>query len=599
MQDSLQQEQQQVIRQRIPLMIIAVIVVVAILVIRLVWFQFPQSPRVVAEFAVLRRAGAGSTQVVETGRGHIYDRNGNPLAVNRLQYRVFISPDILANAERTAADLARILRRDELELFNLLRNRNSVSEFLGIVDAETWREIRDLNLLAINMQRLQRRDYPQGSLGSQVIGFVTGLGEDAIGNYGVEGYYQAQLAGQVFEQEVSNIPFNLPEDLSVFESGADLVLTIDRDVQFLAESELQRAITETGAKGGTIIIMNPRNGDILAMASYPTYDPNFFFSVTDPALLRNPAIMDIYEPGSIFKVITVAIALETGVIDENWSYNDQGIFEVSGQQIFNWDRRAYGLVNAQRVLVDSLNVGVATMAQQMATQTGSPDLFYEMLNKFGIGSLTRVDLQGEVRGILRTPNDMTGLWSPSDLATNSFGQGLSVTPLQILTAINAIANDGIIMQPRVVYQIIDGEQIITSQPNPIRQPISAQTARTVREMMTAVIQGDLDARARVPGYTIAGKTGTAEIGSALGYRTDAWIMSFVGFLPADDPQVSILIKLDEPTSGRWASEVAAPVFSRLARRLVILLEIPNDATRDALQQAGVTIGANTIIGERP
>jgi cell division protein FtsI/penicillin-binding protein 2 len=565
------------------------------LVFRIVWFQFPQAPRVVAEFAVQRRAGAGSTQIVETGRGHIYDRNGNPLAVNRLQYRVFISPNILANPERTAADLARILKRDELELFNLLRSGGT--QFLGLVDAETWREIRDLNLLAVNMQRIQRRDYPQGSLGSQVIGFVTGLGEDALGNYGVEGYYQPQLAGQVFEQEVSNIPFNLPEDLSVFESGADLVLTIDRDVQFLAESELQRAITETGAKSGTIIVMNPRNGDILAMASYPTYDPNFFFSVTDPALLRNPAIMDIYEPGSIFKVLTVAIALETGLIDENWSYNDQGVFEVSGQQIYNWDRRAYGLVNAQRVLVDSLNVGVATMTQQMAQLMGT-EAFYEMLNKFGIGSLTRVDLHGEVRGILRTPNDLTGLWSESDLATNSFGQGLSVTPLQMLTAINAIANDGIIMQPRVVYQIIDGDQIITSQPNPIRQPISAQTARIVRGMMTAVIQGDLDARARVPGYTIAGKTGTAEIGSALGYRTDAWIMSFVGFLPADDPQVSILIKLDEPTSGRWASEVAAPVFSRLARRLVILLEIPNDATRQALREAGVTFGANSVIGER-
>lgn len=596
MQDSIQQEQQQVIRQRIPIVIIAVIVAVVILIFRIIWFQLPQAPRVTAEFAVLRRAGAGSTQIVETGRGHIYDRNGNPLAVNRLQYRVFISPNILANPERTAADLARILKRDELELFNLLREPNT--QFLGLVDAETWREIRDLNLLAINMQRIQRRDYPQGSLASQVIGFVTGLGEEAVGNYGVEGYYQAQLAGQVFEQEVSNIPFNLPEDLSVFESGADLVLTIDRDVQFLAESELQRAITETGSKGGTIIIMNPRNGDILAMASYPTFDPNFFFSVTDPALLRNPAIMDIYEPGSIFKILTVAIALETGVIDENWSYNDQGVFEVSGQQIFNWDRRAYGLVNAQRVLVDSLNVGVATMTQQMASQMGE-GMFYEMLNKFGIGALTRVDLKDEVRGILRTPTDMTGLWSESDLATNSFGQGLSVTPLQMLTAANAIANDGIIMQPRVVYQIIDGEQIITSQPNPIRQPISAQTARTVREMMTAVIQGDLDARARVPGYTIAGKTGTAEIGTALGYRTDAWIMSFIGFLPADDPQVSILIKLDEPTSGRWASEVAAPVFSRLARRLVILLEIPNDATRQALQEAGVTIGANAIIGERP
>ncbi len=584
MQDSLQHDQQQIIRQRIPIVMIGVIVLTTLLIFRLVWFQFPQSPRVVAEFAVQRRAFSGNTQIVETGRGHIYDRNGNPLAVNRIQYRVFISPNILANAEQTAADLARILRRDELELYNLLRDRTRVSVFLGVIDAEAWREIRDLNLIAIEMTRIQRRDYPQGSLGSQVLGFVTGLGDEALGNYGVEGYYQAQLAGQVFEQEVSNIPFSLPEDFSAFAGGADLVLTIDRDVQFLAESELQRAITETGAQSGTIIIMNPRNGDILAMASYPTYDPNFFFSVENPALLRNPGVMDIYEPGSVFKVITVAAALEKGIIDENWTYNDQGVFEVGGQQIYNWDRRAYGLANAERVLVDSLNVGVSTISRDMG-----PELFYRMLNRFGIGALTRVDLQEESSGIMRTPNDMTGQWNDTDLATNSFGQGLSITPLQMLTAVNAIANDGFIMQPRVVYQMIDGDQIITSQTVP-RPVISANTAHTVRDMMVSVVENGIDNRARVPGYSIAGKTGTAEIGSPLGYETDAWIMSFVGFLPADDPQVSILIKLDRPTSGRWASEVAAPVFSRLVRRLVILLEIPNDDIRRALAEAGVSIG---------
>ncbi|TVR24807.1 MAG: penicillin-binding protein 2 [Anaerolineaceae bacterium] len=585
MQDASPPPQEQIIRQRMSMVTIGTIVIAIILIIRLMWFQFPQSPRVVAEFAVQRRAAAGTTQIVETGRGHIYDRNGNPLAVNRIQYRVFISPNILANPERTAADLARILQRDELELFNQLRNRASMSEFLGVVDAEAWRQIRDLNLLAVEMTRLQRRDYPQGSLGSQVIGFVSGIGDESRGNYGVEGYYQAQLAGQVFEQEVSNIPFNLPEDLSVFEGGADLVLTLDRDVQFLAESELQRAITETGAQGGTIIIMNPRNGDVLGMASYPTYDPNFFFAVENPALLRNPAIMNVYEPGSVFKVLTVAAGIETGVIDADWMYNDQGVFEVSGQQIYNWDRRAYGPANAERVLVDSLNVGVATIAREMG-----PELFYGMMNRFGIGQPTRIDLQGEERGIMRTPNDLSGEWSESDLATNSFGQGLSLTPLQMLTAVNAIANDGLIMQPRIVYQIIDGDQIITSNPEPMRQAISAQTAGMVRDMMVAVVEGDLDNRARVPGYSIAGKTGTAEISTPLGYESNAWIMSFVGFLPADDPQVSILIKLDRPTSGRWASEVAAPVFSRLVSRLVILLEIPNDDIRRALTESGVAVG---------
>ncbi len=584
MQTTRSTDQSQMIRQRLSLIIIGVIFISMLLVFRLMWFQFPQSARVVAEFAVQRKANAGSTELIESARGDIYDRNGNPLAVNKIQYRVFISPNIVADDRQTAADLARILERDELELFNLIRNSNNPSEFLGVVDANTWREIRELNLLSIEMDRIQRRDYPQETLGAQVIGFVTGIGRDAVGNYGVEGRYQARLAGQVVEQEVSNIPFEIPQDMAV-EGGADLVLTLDRDVQFLAETELERAVTETGATGGTIIIMNPRNGDVLGMASYPTYDPNRFFEVENPRLLRNPAISDVYEPGSVFKVLTVAAALETGAVPPDWTYNDQGVFEIGGEEIFNWDRQAYGLMNLEQTLVNSLNVGVSTIAREM----GAED-FYVMINRFGIGQSTRVDLDGEEVGIMRTPTDLSGEWSESDLATNSFGQGISVTPLQMLTAVNAIANDGVIMQPRVVYQVVDGEQIITPAPRQLRRAVSAEVARQVRDMMVAVVAGDIDQRAAVPGYTVAGKTGTAQIGTATGYESDSFIMSFVGFLPADDPQVSILIKLDRPETGDWASQVAAPVFSRVASRLVILLEIPTDDVRLALQQEGVEVG---------
>lgn len=578
-------DQSQTLRQRLPLVILALVVISIVLFFRVIWFQFPQPPRVAAEFAVQRRANAGTTEIVESARGNIYDRSGNPLAVNTIQYRVFISPNLISDRAQTAADLSRILQMDELALFNRLRNSENLTEFLGVVDANTWQEIRELDLIAIEMDRIQRRVYPQGALGAQVIGFVNGIGEDARGNYGVEGFYDAQLAGQVVEQEVSTIPFDLPEDLSSLEGGADLVLTIDRDVQFLAESELQRAVTETGATGGTIIVMNPRTGDILAMASYPTFDPNTFFEVGNPSVLGNPAISQVYEPGSVFKVLTVAAGLETGAITPDWSYNDQGRFEIGGQQIFNWDRNAYGLVSTEQILVQSLNVGAATISTQMGWED-----FYAMLNRFGIGQLTRIDLEGEEAGIMRTPNDLSGEWSPSDLGTNSFGQGISVTPLQMLVAINAIANDGLIMQPRVVYQIVDGEQIITSQQPGPRRAVSADTAHTVRDMMVAVVEGDVDGRARVPGYQIAGKTGTAEIASPVGYENDAWIMSFVGFLPADDPQVSVLIKLDRPTTGRWASEVAAPVFSRFVSRLVVLLEIPTDDIRLGLQDAGAVFG---------
>jgi cell division protein FtsI (penicillin-binding protein 3) len=579
-------EQAQIVRQRLPLAIIGVIVVSVLLIFRVVWFQFPQPPRVVAEFAVQREANAGSTEIIESARGRIYDRDGNPLAVNKIQYRVFISPNIVADPSETAADLARILGEDELDLYNLLRNSINPSEFLGVVNADTWREIRELNLQSIRMDRIQRRDYPQGALAAHVVGFVNGIGEAARGNYGVEGYYQPQLAGQVIEQEVSNIPFDLPEDFSEsLESGADLVLTIDRDVQFLAESELQRAVTETGANSGSILIMNPRNGDILAMANYPAYDLNNYADVNNPRLLRNAAVSEVYEPGSVFKVLTVAAGLDSGAITLDWTYTDQGIYEVSGDQIYNWDRQAYGTVNTEQVLVNSLNVGAATISNTMGT-----DDFYSWLNRFGIASPTGVDLQGEEAGLMRTPTDLSGEWSESDLATHSFGQGLSVTPLQMLTAVNAIANDGLIMQPRIVYQRVIGDQILTSDPIVSRRAVSAETAGYVRDMMVNVVEGDVDQRARVPGYTIAGKTGTAEIPAAVGYEPDAYVMSFVGFLPADNPQVSILIKLDRPTSGRWASEVAAPVFSQLVSRLVILLEIPNDDIRLSLESEDVAVG---------
>ncbi|MDX2078729.1 MAG: penicillin-binding protein 2 [bacterium] len=566
--------QQTILRQRAPLVLVGVIAMAAVLLLRIISFQFPTDPRVQAEFQLMRDANSGRIERIESPRGEIYDRNGNPLAVNTLLYRIGISPGLISNKTKVATDLARILNRDELEMFESLTN-GAVWVPLGTVDPETWYQIRELDIFGIEVERVQRRVYPQGPLGAQVIGFVNGIGEDSRGNYGVEGYYQSELAGQARDRAVSNIPFDLPQDTGVLNSGATLVLTIDRNVQFLIESELQRAITETGATGGTIIIMNPRTGDILGMASYPSFDPNAYFDVQNPLELQNPAISGLFEPGSVFKVITVAAALETGTITPDWTYNDQGELEMGGIRIQNWDRVAHGVVDVRRILVESLNIGTATIAQEMGWE-----LFYEMLNRFGIGSLTRVDLQGEQPGILRTPDDLSGQWSESDLGTNSFGQGLSVTPLQMLVAVNAIANGGVMMQPRLVHQIVDGDKIYESRPMPLgTTTISQETARIVTDMMVDVVEIGLDDAARVPGYTIAGKTGTAEIGTPVGYETGAYIMSFVGFLPADDPQVSIFIKLDRPQNGRWASDVVAPIFSRMTSRLVYLLEIPNDETR--------------------
>jgi len=303
--------------------------------------------------------------------------------------------------------------------------------------------------------------------------------------------------------------------------------------------------------------------------------------VPDAKLLADPAISNQYEPGSVMKILTVASALETGAIAPDFTYNDQESLDVGGVTVENWDRLAHGVTDVTQVLVQSLNVGAATISMKMG-----PTDFYSMFSKFGIGRTTGVDLAGEAAGTMYVPGDEN--WSESQLATNAFGQGIAVTPLQLLTAVNAIANGGLMMQPHVIDQIRDGQTVYPAQPAALGRPISAQTAQEVTNMLVATVRDGVD-QAGVDGYTIAGKSGTAEIPTPIGYESNAWIMTFIGYLPADDPQVSILIKLDRPTSGRWASQVAAPVFQHLAERLVLLLEIPPDDIRHQLAAQGGSV----------
>lgn len=573
-----QQLQEEMLKRRLPIVIVGLLVVSILLLGRVISFQFQYqwAPEVINYLEGLRNSSYSRTLRLAAARGIIYDRGMQALAVNTLEYRVGVSPNLVSNPRQLATQLAALLNLDELDTFEKLSTNRPYVLLAARVNAEIGHQVAELRkqIPAINIEPIARRSYPQGTLAAQVVGFVGG---DLKGYYGVEGFYQEQLAGRERDERVSNIPFDLPRDREE-DHGGNIVLTIDRDVQFLAESELQKAIAESGSRSGTIIIMNPRNGDILAMASYPSFDPNTYFAVDDASLLINPAISQQYEPGSVMKVLTIAAALEKGTITPQDTYVDQGSIEIGGRRIENWDRQAHGVVSMTQVLVQSLNVGAATVSLKMG-----PSDFYSMFRAFGIGRPTGIDLQGEASGTLHIPGDED--WSESNLGTNSFGQGVAVTPLQMLTAISAIANDGLMMQPHVVRQIIDGNTVQTSQPSALGRPISAETARIVTNMMVAVVRDGLDGNASVPGYTIAGKTGTAEIPSPVGYEPGVSIVSFVGFLPADDPQISVLIKLDRP-SGYWGSQVAAPVFRRLAERLVILLKIPPDDVRAALAAQG-------------
>jgi cell division protein FtsI/penicillin-binding protein 2 len=575
MQSTQNQVQLDAFNQRLPVVVIAMIMVSGLLLLKL--FSFQQlSTDVVNELSPDYRR----TINLAAARGIIYDRDGQRLAVNTLEYRIGISPNLISDVQkqRVATQLAAILNLDELETYEKLTTNSSYELLAPRVSAEQGQQVEALDLTALQIEKVPRRIYPQGTLAAQILGFVGG---DLVGYYGIEGEFQDQLSGRPHEEVISDIPFDQPTEQEA-DRGNDIYLTLDRDIQYLAESELSLSVAETGAKGGTIIVMNPRTGDILGMASWPSFDPNAYDTV-DASDWRNPAISGQYEPGSIMKVLTVAAALDSGKITRDWTYNDQGILSVGGINVQNWDDRAHGVVDAQGVLVQSLNVGAATMSLQMG-----PNDFYKWMGKFGIGRLTGMNLQGEVPGTMYIPGDQ--FYSDSNLGTNAYGQGVAVTPLQMITAVSALANDGLMMQPNIVAKIVAGDQVIPSQPTALSRPITAETAHTIRDMMIAVVRDGLDSDAQLTGYTVAGKTGTAEIPIPTGYRSDAWIMSFIGFLPADDPQVIVLIKLDEP-NGRWASQVVAPIFRRLAERLVVLMEIPPDDVRLGLAAQGGDVNA--------
>ncbi|MDQ7027521.1 MAG: penicillin-binding transpeptidase domain-containing protein, partial [Anaerolineae bacterium] len=374
--------QQEVINSRLPIVTIGLVVISIALLFSLARFQqYPAS--IQREFEIREQSNISSVRRLPALRGVIYDRDGVPLAFNVLQYEVGVSPNLIAGSEtarRIAQELAVTLGLDEFEILQSISDpTQSWQQIARPVSAEVGQEIADMDFLPVVINPLSRRSYPQGTLAAPLIGFV--IDDNSRGAMGVESSYNDQLAGRPIDQTVSNIPFDIPTNFDTSnQRGMDVVLTIDRDVQYWVELELQRAIEEQGATGGSIIVMDPRNGEILAMANYPTFDPNNFSDVENPDILRNPSIDSAYEPGSIMKVLTIAGAIDFGVITPQWTYNDTGRLEVGGVVTQNWDRNAYGLVDTTQLLINSLNVGAATVSLQMG-----PELFYTSLDRFGFG----------------------------------------------------------------------------------------------------------------------------------------------------------------------------------------------------------------------
>jgi len=555
-------------RRRLYVLCSVLVIVAAILVGQLVRLQVFEQKQWEDEGNLIR----SRTLTLTAQRGRIWDRNGDLLADNVARYQVTADPGPV-NINKAVDQLAPLLDIPPNEMRAKLAGARQQVMLATKLPRTTGEAVRNLDLWAVYATPYWQRSYPEHQLLSQVLGFVNAQGQ---GYYGVEGQYYTMLRGRQEVVQGSRDAYAQPSPFDPAHpdeprSGVDLVLTIDRTVQALAEAELARALSETGAKSGTIIAMDPRTGAILAMTSLPTFDPNNY-TETPTSRFVNSAVSTPYEPGSTFKVLTMAAALQEGRVTPDTVYNDTAWIEVGGQVIRNWDRKGHGPSTMIDLLANSLNVGAAMLATQMGGQT-----FYRYVQAFGIGRPTGIDLQGEASGSLRVPGDLD--WHESDLATNSFGQGLSTTPLQLISAVAAVANDGVQMRPYVVAQKVDGPgQVLTAKPIPLGRVISAQTAHTLTDMLEQAVLRENSA-AHVPGYRIAGKTGTAQIPIAGGYDDPWTIASFVGYGPASNPRLIILVKLDRPTSSPYGGQTASPVFARLASRLFVLMGVPPDEAR--------------------
>lgn len=504
---------------------------------------------------------------IDAPRGRILDAEGKVLVTNVEFDRVYAIPPDITDPVTTATRLAPVLGMSVDQLMALLNTKGSYITLARKVDPSVRDQVNALGLPGIHMEPDVKRIYPAGSLAAQVLGFTNYAGQ---GNYGIEQYYNSVLTGKPgelrAERDGQGNEIDLTHAVRIAPiPGKDLQLTIDSAIQYDAEQELANGIAKHGAKSGSIVVMNPYTGAILAMANYPTYDPNQF-QTTPAALFVDSAVSVPFEPGSTFKLITMGTALEHGAITPLTTVNDPGYLTEFGATIHDWDRKPHGVVTMRYVLDHSLNVGAAFAAQRTGAQT-----FYEGVHAFGFGQPTGIDLQGEAGGVVLT-NHMPG-WYPINLVTNSFGQGLTATPLQIATAVAAIANGGNLLRPYIVQQIISPDGVQTTQPKVVGHPISPATAAIETNMMEEVtIKGEATL-AQIPGYQVAGKTGTAQIAENGTYSPDATMASFVGFVPAQHPAVLIYIVLDHPTDSPYGAETATPMFADLAQKILVHMGI--------------------------
>ena len=530
------------------------------------------------DWQVLRavRSVEAAAQTKDLSRGRIVDSHGLLMVTDSFIWDIYVSPQEY-HGDRTDPEPAKIaaaigvptealttaLAQDGS--FALVAQDVSAAQCLA---ADHGKEVP----VWVWCDGRRKRVYPQDTLSAHVVGFTDG---DQSGRAGLEASYDGWLRtmGDWPTDQLPGQPEPLPDDWKSYlpsPAGRDLVLHLDAALQYQVEKRLVEALTKYEAKAGTIIVMNPRSGALLAVANLPTYDPNKTGETT-LAQVTNSAVSEPYEPGSVFKLVTYAAGLDTKRITPDTLFSDPGKLEIGTRVIRNAQDKTYGTIAARQALASSVN----TVSAQICLNMGRDD-FYRYIRQFGFGRPTEVDLAQESPGIVKRPG--TEAWSQYDQAANSFGQGISVTPIQLISAVGTIANGGTVMQPQVVKGLVWDGKVYNLPPRRLGQAIKPETAHTLTQMMVFTVESYQAGPNLVPGYRVAGKTGTAEIPipETGGYTSDLSITSFVGFLPAADPQIVILVKLVEPKASRWAEKVALPVFGQVARDVVSTLRIRPD-----------------------
>ncbi len=508
------------------------------------------------------------------------DETTFPIATNQELAFVYADPRLVEEADDAAQALGEIFGYDEEAIVALEARLDQPTDpyepIARKVEEDLLKGILALDLPGIFYVRESSRLYPEPEIGGHLVGFL-GINQDGSvsGKYGIEGFFDNELAGTrgslVAEQDVAGRIIAVADrQLTPAVDGADILLTIDRTIQFKTCLALKAAVKKHGADGGSVVIVVPSTGKILAMCGAPDFDPNSYGQVDSINVFNNPAIFNAYEPGSIFKPFTMAAAVDSGAVEPKTTFTDTGSVMVDGwpKPIGNAQGKVYGTVDMTTVLEESINTGMIFSMRQMGMDT-----FKDYVKKFGFGIGTGVEIETEAHGDISSLDEEAEIYA----ATAAFGQGISVTPLQIVMAYAAIANGGVLKSPIIVDEIVRADGTVEKRTSKdMAQVIDSKTARTIAAMLVSVIEHGHGKRAGVPGYYIAGKTGTAQVAKSvgIGYEEDNTIGSFAGFGPVEDPKFAMVVRIDNPKDVVWAESTAAPLFGELAQFLLQYFEVP-------------------------